>query len=174
MIVHTKWNCSYTFCLVWSNISGFRDEIVSYENPSIQMVKPQLTILYTHFFFVLYFLVYYTYNLCTHACKKVIVIMTDSFFISDSDEWTKVEENYMTIFSSFSANFPKQHGFGQYSTKTPWYTNTMLTWTWLCCTYSLHSTLCKNKLVVSITEWLPWLHTSWRDSGYERFTLVGD
>ena len=31
---------------------------------------------------------------------------------------------------------------------------------------------CKNKLVVLTTEWLPWLQTSWRDSGYERFTLV--
>jgi len=30
---------------------------------------------------------------------------------------------------------------------------------------------CKNKLVVLTTEWLPWLQTSWRDSGYERFTL---
>jgi len=31
---------------------------------------------------------------------------------------------------------------------------------------------CKNKLVVSMTEWLPWLQTNWRDSGYERFALV--
>ena len=31
---------------------------------------------------------------------------------------------------------------------------------------------CKNKLVVSTTEWLPWLQTNWRDSGYERFALV--
>ena len=31
---------------------------------------------------------------------------------------------------------------------------------------------CKNKLVVLTTEWLPWLQTKWRDSGYERFTLV--
>jgi len=22
------------------------------------------------------------------------------------------------------------------------------------------------------TEWLPWLQTSWRDSGYQRFALV--
>jgi len=29
----------------------------------------------------------------------------------------------------------------------------------------------KNKLFVSATEWLRWLHTS---SGYKRFTLVGD
>ena len=27
---------------------------------------------------------------------------------------------------------------------------------------------CNNKLVVLATEWLPWLHTSWRDSGYWR------
>ena len=32
--------------------------------------------------------------------------------------------------------------------------------------------LCINKLVVLTTEWLPWLHKSWRDSGYKRFTLV--
>jgi len=33
---------------------------------------------------------------------------------------------------------------------------------------------CKNKQVVSTTEWLhvPWLQTNWRDSGYERFALV--
>ena len=31
---------------------------------------------------------------------------------------------------------------------------------------------CKNKLVVSTTEWLPWLQTSLRDSGYQRFSLV--
>ena len=31
---------------------------------------------------------------------------------------------------------------------------------------------CKNKLVVSTIEWLPWLQTNWRDSGYERFALV--
>ena len=30
----------------------------------------------------------------------------------------------------------------------------------------------KNKLVVLTTEWLPWLQINWRDSGYERFTLV--
>jgi len=30
---------------------------------------------------------------------------------------------------------------------------------------------CKNKLVVLTTEWLLWLQTSWRDSGYERFAL---
>jgi len=30
----------------------------------------------------------------------------------------------------------------------------------------------KNKLVVLTTEWLPRLQTSWRDSGYERFSLV--
>ena len=28
---------------------------------------------------------------------------------------------------------------------------------------------CKNKLVVSTTEWLPWLQTNWRHSDYERF-----
>ena len=31
---------------------------------------------------------------------------------------------------------------------------------------------CKNKLVVLTTEWLPWLQTNWRDSGYERFAVV--
>ena len=30
---------------------------------------------------------------------------------------------------------------------------------------------CKNKLVVLTTEWLPWLQTSGRDSGYDRFCL---
>jgi len=25
---------------------------------------------------------------------------------------------------------------------------------------------------VTMEEWLPWLQTSWRDSGYQRFTLV--
>ena len=40
-------------------------------------------------------------------CKKGIVIQ--KFVTSDSDEWTKVEENYMTIFASFSANFPAHH-----------------------------------------------------------------
>ena len=30
---------------------------------------------------------------------------------------------------------------------------------------------CKNKLIVSTTEWLPWLQTNWRDSGYERFAF---
>ena len=29
-----------------------------------------------------------------------------------------------------------------------------------------------NKLVVLTTGWLPWLQSSWRDNGYERFTLV--
>ena len=31
----------------------------------------------------------------------------------------------------------------------------------------------KNKLVVLTREWLPWLQSSWRDSGYERFALHG-
>ena len=31
---------------------------------------------------------------------------------------------------------------------------------------------CKNKLVVLTIEWLPWLQTNWRDSGYERFALL--
>ena len=31
---------------------------------------------------------------------------------------------------------------------------------------------CKNKLVILTTEWLPWLQSSWRNSGYERFALV--
>ena len=35
----------------------------------------------------------------------------------------------------------------------------------LCSSWSL----CKNKLVVSTTEWLPWLQRSWRDIGYEKF-----
>ena len=30
---------------------------------------------------------------------------------------------------------------------------------------------CKNKLVVLTTEWLPWLQTNWRDSGYEMFAF---
>ena len=30
----------------------------------------------------------------------------------------------------------------------------------------------KNKLVILTTEWLPWLQTNWRNSGYERFALV--
>ena len=38
-----------------------------------------------------------------YHCKKGIVITT---VISDSNEWAKVEENYMNIFSSFSAKFP--------------------------------------------------------------------
>jgi len=29
----------------------------------------------------------------------------------------------------------------------------------------------KNKFVVLTTEWLLWLQTNWRDSGYERFAL---
>jgi len=31
---------------------------------------------------------------------------------------------------------------------------------------------CINTLVVLTTEWLPWLQTNWRDSGYKRFALV--
>ena len=31
---------------------------------------------------------------------------------------------------------------------------------------------CKNKLVVSTTEWLPWLQTNWKDSGYGMFALL--
>ena len=31
---------------------------------------------------------------------------------------------------------------------------------------------CKNKVVVSTREWLHWLQTNWRDSGYERFAMV--
>ena len=31
---------------------------------------------------------------------------------------------------------------------------------------------CKNKLVILTTQWLTWLQTNWRDSGYERFALV--
>ena len=30
---------------------------------------------------------------------------------------------------------------------------------------------CKNKLVVLTTEWLRWLQTNWRDSGYEIFAF---
>ena len=41
---------------------------------------------------------------------------------------------------------------------------------WTICGWSqLH---CKNKLVVLTIEWLPWLQSSWRYSGYERFALV--
>ena len=35
-----------------------------------------------------------------------------------------------------------------------------------------HPSHCKNKLVVSTTEWLPRLQTNWRHSDYERFSLV--
>ena len=28
---------------------------------------------------------------------------------------------------------------------------------------------CKNKLVILKAEWLPWLQTNWRDSGYESY-----
>ena len=38
--------------------------------------------------------------------------------------------------------------------------------------WALQLCLCKNKLDVTTTEWLPWLNTSWRDSGYGSFTLV--
>ena len=31
---------------------------------------------------------------------------------------------------------------------------------------------CKNKLVVLTTEWLPWLQTSQRDSGYVLYILL--
>ena len=31
---------------------------------------------------------------------------------------------------------------------------------------------CKNWLAILTEEWLPWLQTSWRDRGYEVFTLV--
>ena len=31
---------------------------------------------------------------------------------------------------------------------------------------------CKSKWVVLTTEWLPWLQTNWRNSGYESITLV--
>ena len=31
---------------------------------------------------------------------------------------------------------------------------------------------CINTLVVLTTEWLPWLQTNWRDSGYKKFALV--
>ena len=36
----------------------------------------------------------------------------------------------------------------------------------------LHSIHCKNKLVVLTTEWLPWLQTSQRDSGYVLYILL--
>ena len=29
---------------------------------------------------------------------------------------------------------------------------------------------CKNKLVILKAEWLPWLQTNWRDSGYESYS----
>ena len=35
-----------------------------------------------------------------------------------------------------------------------------------------HLYICKKCLVVLTTEWLPWLQTSWEDSGYEKFILV--
>ena len=37
------------------------------------------------------------------------------------------------------------------------------------CNYTV---LCKSKLVILTTEWLPWLHICWRDSPYKRFTVV--
>ena len=30
----------------------------------------------------------------------------------------------------------------------------------------------QKKVVVLTSEWLPWWQTNWRDSGYEKFTLV--
>ena len=33
MNVQTKWNCLIPICLVWSNISFFRDENVSHKSP---------------------------------------------------------------------------------------------------------------------------------------------
>ena len=30
----------------------------------------------------------------------------------------------------------------------------------------------KRSVVVSTTEWLPWLQTNWKESGYERFVLL--
>ena len=36
----------------------------------------------------------------------------------------------------------------------------------------LYTPHCKIKLVVLTPEWLPWLQTNWRDSGYESFTVV--
>ena len=30
----------------------------------------------------------------------------------------------------------------------------------------------QDKLVVSTTEWLPWLQTNWKDSGYGMFALL--
>ena len=37
---------------------------------------------------------------------------------------------------------------------------------------SMQKCTAKNRLVVSTTKWLPWLQTSWGDSGYENITLV--
>ena len=42
--------------------------------------------------------------------------------------------------------------------------------TWMCNFCIKHKQLhCKNKLVISTSEWLPWLHTSWRYSSYDKF-----
>ena len=40
--------------------------------------------------------------------------------------------------------------------------------------YHTYSKLCKNKLVVLITEWLPWLLTRWRNIGDEKFFGIRD
>ena len=48
-------------------------------------------------------------------------------------------------------------------------------WFCLCmtCFHAMCIAHCKNKLAVLPTVWLTWLHTSWRDSVNESFTLVG-
>ena len=40
--------------------------------------------------------------------------------------------------------------------------------------YHTYSKNYKNKLVVLITEWLPWLLTRWRNIGDERFFGIRD
>ena len=39
---------------------------------------------------------------------------------------------------------------------------------------SINQNHCKNKLVVSTTEWLPWLQRSWRNSGYVLLLAKGN
>ena len=45
-----------------------------------------------------------------------------------------------------------------------------------CCVHKLQAAglflHCKNKFLILTTEWLPWLQSSWRDSGYEKLILV--
>ena len=35
----------------------------------------------------------------------------------------------------------------------------------------IHARTPKNKFVALTAEWLPWLQTNWRDSGYQKFAF---